>query len=125
MPAKNEKRPSWPQKQRKANKSSMKVILVAGARPNFPKIAPIAAELRKFPDLFQTVVVHTGQHYDYKLSQVFFDDLELPPPDFMLDASKNSSTQMGDITRCSSFHDPGLYLLLAFSHKLCETTYLT
>ena len=77
---------------------AMKVVLVAGARPNFPKIAPIAAELRKSPETFQTVVVHTGQHYDANLSQIFFDDLELPPPDFMLDARRDHPTaQMGDI----------------------------
>ena len=78
--------------------SAMKVALVAGARPNFPKIAPIAAELRKFPERFQTLVVHTGLHYDYNLSQVFFDDLELPPPDFTLDARRDHpAAQMGDI----------------------------
>ncbi|MDP6777868.1 MAG: UDP-N-acetylglucosamine 2-epimerase (non-hydrolyzing) [Candidatus Latescibacteria bacterium] len=76
----------------------MKIVLVAGARPNFPKIAPIAAELRKQPERFEALVVHTGQHYDYNLSQVFFDDLELPPPDFTLDARRDDPTaQMGDI----------------------------
>lgn len=76
----------------------MRIVLVAGARPNFPKIAPIAAELRKFPDRFDPVVVHTGQHYDYNLSQVFFDDLGLPPPDHTLDARRDHPVaQMGDI----------------------------
>ncbi|MEE2658359.1 MAG: UDP-N-acetylglucosamine 2-epimerase (non-hydrolyzing) [Candidatus Latescibacterota bacterium] len=76
----------------------MKILLVTGTRPNFPKIAPIAAELRKFPDRFEPLVVHTGQHYDYNLSQIFFDDLELPPPDCMLEARGDSPTaQMGDI----------------------------
>lgn len=49
----------------------MKIICVAGARPNFPKIAPIMKELKKYPNLFETILVHTGQHYDYKMSEIF------------------------------------------------------
>ncbi|OPX18876.1 MAG: UDP-N-acetylglucosamine 2-epimerase (non-hydrolyzing) [Desulfobacca sp. 4484_104] len=67
----------------------MKVLLVAGARPNFMKIAPLyhtAAGL----DNLQCLVVHTGQHYDYEMSQAFFDDLELPKPDFFLNAGSGS-----------------------------------
>ena len=44
------------------------------------KVAPIVAELQKCPDLFTSVIVHTGQHYDEKLSKVFFDDLGMPLP---------------------------------------------
>jgi UDP-N-acetylglucosamine 2-epimerase (non-hydrolysing) len=62
----------------------MKVILVAGARPNFMKIAPILEEMRRFPDQFQPVFVHTGQHYDDEMSRVFLEDLELPEPDVYL-----------------------------------------
>jgi hypothetical protein len=47
------------------------------------KVAPIVAELRKSSD-FATPIVHTGQHYDDKLSRVFFDDLGMPPPDVNL-----------------------------------------
>ncbi len=67
----------------------MKVLLVAGARPNFMKIAPIfhaAGEV----DGLECLIVHTGQHYDYEMSQAFFDDLELPRPDFFLDAGSGS-----------------------------------
>ena len=76
----------------------MKILLVAGARPNFPKIAPIAAELRRHPNDFEALVVHTGQHYDYQLSEIFFEELELGPPDYFLDARKDGSgPQMADI----------------------------
>ena len=76
----------------------MKILLVAGARPNFPKIAPIAAELRRHPEHFDTIVVHTGQHYDYQLSGIFFEELELGPPDHFLDARKDgANAQMADI----------------------------
>ena len=60
---------------------SKKIIVVAGARPNFMKVAPILAELRRYRQDFQPLFVHTGQHYDYQMSEVFFDYLELPPPD--------------------------------------------
>jgi len=65
----------------------LKIVLVTGARPNFMKIAPIAAELRRYPDGFTPIVVHTGQHYDYEMSEIFFTELELPPPDHYLNAT--------------------------------------
>ena len=78
----------------------MKVLLVAGARPNFPKIAPIAAALRQSGDPFTPpVVVHTGQHYDYQLAEIFFDELELGPPQYHLQARSDAGPvrQMADI----------------------------
>jgi UDP-N-acetylglucosamine 2-epimerase (non-hydrolysing) len=61
-----------------------KIISVGGARPNFMKIAPIYHELKKYKNEIQHMIVHTGQHYDEKMSQIFFDELELPKPDFFL-----------------------------------------
>lgn len=59
----------------------MKVIhLIVGARPNFMKIAPLYRELAKYPDKYKPLVVHTGQHYDERMSKFFFDDLGLPHP---------------------------------------------
>ena len=55
----------------------MKVFLVAGARPNFMKIAPIYRASRKVAGV-NCQIVHTGQHYDYEMSQAFFEDLEIP-----------------------------------------------
>ncbi len=66
----------------------MKVFLIAGARPNFMKIAPIYRESRKHD--VDCKIVHTGQHYDYEMSQAFFDDLEIPEPDHFLDAGSGS-----------------------------------
>jgi len=63
--------------------SIMKIICVVGARPNFPKIAPIMKQLNKVDDC-QVKLVHTGQHYDYEMSQSFFEDLDIPCPDFFL-----------------------------------------
>lgn len=57
-----------------------KVVHVVGARPNFVKIAPIVEAMNRGPNLFTSVVVHTGQHYDFAMSEAFFRDLELPEP---------------------------------------------
>ncbi|HEX6732495.1 MAG TPA: UDP-N-acetylglucosamine 2-epimerase (non-hydrolyzing) [Pyrinomonadaceae bacterium] len=62
----------------------LKVINVVGARPNFMKVAPIVAAMKRQPDKFRPLVVHTGQHYDATMSDAFFADLELPEPDIHL-----------------------------------------
>ena len=67
----------------------MKIILVAGARPNFMKIAPLIWELKKRQKVSRSnkieyLFVHTGQHYDIEMSNVFFKDLNLPHPDINL-----------------------------------------
>src|ERR1043165_630463 len=59
----------------------LKVINVVGARPNFMKVAPIVAAMKRRPVSFQPLVVHTGQHYDAAMSDSFFRDLKLPEPD--------------------------------------------
>jgi UDP-N-acetylglucosamine 2-epimerase (non-hydrolysing) len=70
----------------------MKILHVVGARPNFMKVAPILAELRKHPGAEQ-VLVHTGQHYDEKMSDVFFQDLGMPAPDVHLGVGSGSHAQ--------------------------------
>jgi UDP-N-acetylglucosamine 2-epimerase (non-hydrolysing) len=67
----------------------MKIINVVGARPNFMKIAPLVAEMQKFPEIHASLV-HTGQHYDFEMSQVFFQDLEMPKPDIYLAVGSGS-----------------------------------
>jgi UDP-N-acetylglucosamine 2-epimerase (non-hydrolysing) len=57
------------------------------------KIAPIMAEMAKYPDRFQQVLVHTGQHYDDEMSQVFFDDLNIPRPDVYLGVGSGSHAE--------------------------------
>lgn len=65
-------------------KSAKKVSLVVGARPNFIKAAPLLDELKKRRGYFDPLLIHTGQHYDHRLSQLFFDQLKMPKPDFYL-----------------------------------------
>jgi UDP-N-acetylglucosamine 2-epimerase (non-hydrolysing) len=62
----------------------LKVIIVAGARPNFMKVAPLVAAMKRRNTEFQSILVHTGQHYDAAMSDAFFRDLEMPEPDIDL-----------------------------------------
>jgi len=71
-------------------KTMLKVINVVGARPNFMKVAPIVAAMKKRPEKFLPLVVHTGQHYDSAMSDSFFRDLELPEPDTHLGVGSGS-----------------------------------
>ncbi|MCO4769970.1 MAG: UDP-N-acetylglucosamine 2-epimerase (non-hydrolyzing) [Deltaproteobacteria bacterium] len=66
-----------------------KIVFVVGARPNFPKVAPILAALRGREDI-TPLLVHTGQHYDPELSAMFFEDLGIAPPDVMLGVGSGS-----------------------------------
>lgn len=61
-----------------------KILLVVGARPNFMKVAPVYKEFKKYSDRIDVRLCHTGQHYDVKMSDVFFQQLGIPEPDFYL-----------------------------------------
>ncbi len=67
----------------------MRIISVVGARPNLMKIAPLVAECAQFPEI-NHLLVHTGQHYDRKMSDVFFRDLSIPKPDIDLGVGSGS-----------------------------------
>lgn len=67
----------------------IKLILVAGARPNFMKIAPLMHALKGHPSI-QAILVHTGQHYDVKMSGQFFEELNIPAPDINLEVGSAS-----------------------------------
>jgi UDP-N-acetylglucosamine 2-epimerase (non-hydrolysing) len=62
----------------------LKVLLIAGARPNFMKVAPIFAEMKRRAGKFDPKIVHTGQHYHAAMSEAFFDDLGMAKPDVHL-----------------------------------------
>lgn len=66
-----------------------KLILVAGARPNFMKIAPLMHVLKNHPTI-KPILVHTGQHYDVQMSGQFFEELEIPQPDINLEVGSAS-----------------------------------
>ncbi len=71
----------------------LKVINVVGARPNFMKVAPVVEAMRGRVGEFAPVVVHTGQHYDERMSDAFFRDLGLPRPDVHLGVGSGSHAQ--------------------------------
>ncbi len=68
----------------------VKVVHVVGARPNFMKIAPVYQEMKKYADRFHQLFVHTGQHYDTNMSDVFLSDLGMPQPDINLNVGSGS-----------------------------------
>ena len=70
----------------------MKILHIVGARPNFMKMAPIIAALKARGGA-QQVLVHTGQHYDARMSDVFFQDLGMPDPDVHLGVGSGSHAQ--------------------------------
>jgi UDP-N-acetylglucosamine 2-epimerase (non-hydrolysing) len=76
-----------------------KFVVVAGARPNFVKIAPVLRELRKSGDL-DCLLVHSGQHYDFRMSDVFFRQLGIQEPDINLEVgSGNIAFQISETIR--------------------------
>ena len=86
----------------------MKIMSIAGARPNFMKLAAIARAIENHNHKFETgsnkfithLIVHTGQHYDAKMSQSFFDDLCIPKPDISLEVGSGShAIQTADIMK--------------------------
>lgn len=75
----------------------MKIASVVGARPNFIKLAPVHKAVSKFAD---HTIVHTGQHYDFELSKVFFKEFCLPKPDYNLEVGSGKPTyQIGEMIR--------------------------
>jgi len=76
---------------------NLKVVLIAGARPNFMKLAPLVKRIHRYnaesengARIIDAAIVHTGQHYDAQMSQVFFDELGIPAPDYNLEVGSGS-----------------------------------
>ncbi|MBE0426199.1 MAG: UDP-N-acetylglucosamine 2-epimerase (non-hydrolyzing) [Nitrospirae bacterium] len=102
----------------------LKWILVAGARPNFMKIAPLIKEIERYntskkvtEQKITPLLVHTGQHYDKGLSKVFFDELNIPKPDVNLGVGSGShGEQTGKIMisfeKVAIEHKPDLVIVV-------------
>ena len=69
------------------------IYLIAGARPNFMKIAPIVRALTAHSGQFDYRIIHTGQHYDRDMSDVFFEELGIPKPDYHLECGGGSHAE--------------------------------
>lgn len=77
----------------------MKILSVAGARPNFIKIAPLLKEMGYYPQI-ESILVHTGQHYSFSMSEQFFKDLNIPEPEVNLEVGSGShSIQTAEIMK--------------------------
>ena len=73
--------------------NNMKILNIVGARPNFMKIAPLHRAFHKHPQIVSKIV-HTGQHYDERMSDIFFNQLELPKPHYYLGVGTGTHTQV-------------------------------
>ena len=71
----------------------MKIVHVVGTRPNLVKMAPVIAAARERFGAESSVVVHTGQHYDRAMSEIFFEELRVPAPDHMLEVGSGTHAQ--------------------------------
>lgn len=94
-----------------------RILNVVGARPNFMKIAPIQQIMQKMNNSFEPVLVHTGQHYDERMSKLFFDDLELPKPDIYLGVGSGSHAEqtakiMIEFEKVCMEHKPDLVVVV-------------
>ena len=77
----------------------MKILSVVGARPNFVKVAPLIKEMQRYPQM-HSALVHTGQHYDTSMSEQFFAELEISPPDFNLGVGSGThAVQTAEVMR--------------------------
>src|SRR3990167_6251795 len=87
----------------------MKIITIVGARPNFIKVDP---------DLKNQIILHTGQHHDYLMSQVFFDELKLPKPKYNLNCKGNEVGKMIDrIGKVLKKEKPNLVIVFGDTHS--------
>jgi UDP-N-acetylglucosamine 2-epimerase (non-hydrolysing) len=100
----------------------MKIILIGGARPNFMKIAPLMRAIQKYNENslvepIRPLLVHTGQHYAYEMSQVFFRDLSLPRPDIHLGVGSGTHAEqtakaMVELERIFTHERPDLVMVV-------------
>ncbi len=91
------------------------IILVVGARPNFMKIAPLYAELKRRG--VKQILLHTGQHYDKNMSKVFFEDLGMPEPDIYLGIGSGSHAEqtakvMVEFEKVCIEHQPSMVVVV-------------
>ena len=85
----------------------MKIITIIGARPQFVKAAALSREFAKHKSI-EEIIVHTGQHFDANMSEVFFDEMEIPKPKFNLAINSLSHGAMtGRMLENIEIHDCG------------------
>ena len=70
----------------------MKIVTVIGARPQFVKASILSR--KNIKKAFQEVIIHTGQHFEYNMSEVFFNEMNIPPPKYSLDVNSLAHSKM-------------------------------
>lgn len=93
-----------------------KFFIVVGARPNFIKIAPLFDEFKKYKEI-KPILVHTGQHYDFEMSQIFFQELKIPKPNYNLEVkaglhSKQTGKTMIELEKVCLKERPNLVIVV-------------
>ena len=93
-----------------------KILSVVGARPNFVKIAPVAKAFKKYKKEVKHLLCHTGQHFDERMSEIFFNDLKMPKPDFNLGVSGGSHAEqtariMLELEKVLNVEEPDLVIV--------------
>lgn len=102
----------------------LKVMTVVGTRPEIIRLSAVIRTLDQ-SDVLEHVLVHTGQNYDYQLNQVFFDDFQIKPPDYYLEAAGNSAmetigTMLIKIDSVLAREEPDAFLILGDTNScLC------
>ena len=71
----------------------MKILTILGARPQFIKAGTVSREIAKHKEI-QALIVYTGQHYDKNMSDIFFDEMKIPKPDYFLGIARKSHGAM-------------------------------
>ena len=72
----------------------VKIITIVGARPQFVKAAALSRKFKQYGGIFNEVIVHTGQHFDKNMSDVFFDEMDIPKPHYNLNINGMSHGAM-------------------------------
>jgi len=93
----------------------MKIVTVVGARPQFIKAAIISREIKKYKNIIE-IILHTGQHFDTNMSEIFFEEMEIPKPDYNLGIKSLShgamtGRQLESIEQILTVENPDLVLL--------------
>jgi UDP-GlcNAc3NAcA epimerase len=104
-----------------------KAALVVGARPQFIKTAPLIIELGRF---FHVVLINTGQHYDYAMSELFFQELHIPGPDYHLGATaRTAGQQIGrmieNLEHVLSYENPDLVIVVGDTNTTLSGAIIT
>lgn len=94
-----------------------RILNIVGARPNFMKIAPIHRQMQREDNQLEPILIHTGQHYDERMSKFFFDDLKMPKPDEFLGVGSGSHAEqtarvMVEFEKVCQKYNPDLVLVV-------------